>query len=171
MPQNLILTVIGDDKPGLVEALSQSVTAHQGNWLESRMSHMAGKFAGIVRVEVPDGEANALRHELERLAGLGLKVSVEGAGAAAEPVPAVRLELVGSDHPGIVRDISQILHQRGVNVEELNTACVDAPMSSEALFQANARLRLPSEVSMDDLRDDLEQVAQSLMVEIKLDDD
>ncbi len=171
MPQNLILTVIGDDKPGLVEALSQAVTSHQGNWLESRMSHMAGKFAGIVRVEVPEGEANPLRHELERLAELGLKVSVEGAGGKAQAMPPVRLELVGTDHPGIVRDISQILHKRGVNVEELNTACVDAPMSGESLFQANARLRLPDGVSMDTLRDDLEQVAQSLMVEIKLADD
>ena len=50
---DLVLTLIGPDRPGLVESLAKRVTAHGGNWVESRMAHLAGQFAGILRVEVP----------------------------------------------------------------------------------------------------------------------
>ena len=56
----LVLTVIGDDKPGLVESLSSVIADHQGNWLESSMSQLAGKFAGILKVSVNKDHAQAL---------------------------------------------------------------------------------------------------------------
>ena len=52
MTNFLVLTVISDDKPGVVETLAKTITEHGGNWLECRMSHLAGKFAGILRVSV-----------------------------------------------------------------------------------------------------------------------
>ncbi len=45
---DLVLTLIGPDRPGLVEAVAEPIAAHGGNWLESRMAHLAGQFAGIV---------------------------------------------------------------------------------------------------------------------------
>src|SRR3990167_11495407 len=50
---HLVLTVIAQDQPGLVERIAQCISEHGGNWLESRMSRMAGQFAGILRVDVP----------------------------------------------------------------------------------------------------------------------
>ena len=64
MTSNLVLTVIADDKPGLVESLSQTIAANSGNWLESSMSQLAGKFAGILRVSVADDRVNQLIEEL-----------------------------------------------------------------------------------------------------------
>ena len=52
MKTYLILTIIGEDKPGIVESLAEVIADHSGNWLESSMSHLAGKFAGILRVGV-----------------------------------------------------------------------------------------------------------------------
>ncbi len=54
-----ILTVLGDDRPGLVSALSAPISAHGGSWERSQMSRLAGKFAGIVLVAVPDARADA----------------------------------------------------------------------------------------------------------------
>lgn len=170
MAISLVLTVIGEDKPGLVEALSRTVTANGANWLESRMSHMAGKFAGIVRVSVPEENADALGRALAGLEGEGLKVVAEP-GVAEDPgrgFAPLTLELVGTDHPGIVRDISRVLARRGINVEELITECTAAPMSGERLFRATAQLRLPANVTVDELQRDLEEVAQSLMVDVSL---
>jgi glycine cleavage system regulatory protein len=166
----LVLTVIGDDKPGLVETLSRTVTDRGGNWLESRMSQMAGKFAGIVRVSAPETAVEGLIAALEELASRGLRVGCERS-ARAEPAASftpMRLALVGTDQPGIVRAISEALARHGVNVEELSTECSDAPMSGEPLFQATARLRLPPDLAADDLRQELEQVANSLMVDLTL---
>ncbi len=175
MATSLVLTVIGEDKPGLVELLSSTVTTHDGNWLESRMSRMAGKFAGIVRVEIPESSVAAFTAALASLAARGLKVTAEptatatATATAAVSHPALRLEVIGTDHPGIVRDIARALSGRNVNVEELSTECTSAPMSGEPLFRATARLRLPEGVSVEQVRRDLEQVAHSLMVDVTLD--
>lgn len=170
MTTYLVLTVIGDDKPGLVETLSRTVTDHGGNWLESRMSRMAGRFAGIVRVGAPEDSVAPLIGALEELESRGLRVGCERSGPTRpdERSTAVSLELVGADHPGIVRAVSEALARRGVNVEELSTECSDAPMSGESLFRATARLRLPSDLAVDDLRQELERVAQHLMVDLSL---
>ncbi len=172
MTTSMVLTMIGEDEPGLVETVARTVAAHQGNWLESRMSHMAGKFAGIARVEVPDDQAEALSDALAKLGARGLRVAVESSATSetGESFQSAHLELVGSDHPGIVRDISNALARCQVNIEELNTEIVGAPMSGEPLFRATARLRLPSGLTQEDLERELEKVAESLMVEVRLGD-
>jgi glycine cleavage system regulatory protein len=168
METYLVLTVIGDDRPGLVEALAETIAAHEGNWLESRMSHLAGKFAGLLRVSVPASRFEALRAALSGLEARGLSVVSAPGGEEAGASREVRLELVGTDHPGIVRDISTALAHRKVNVEELSTETVDAPMSGQPLFRAVARLHLPAEASVDELRGDLEAVADDLMVDVSI---
>lgn len=50
--KHLVITVIGQDRPGLVGALSDTVYQHKGNWLGSSMSKLAGQFAGILQVDI-----------------------------------------------------------------------------------------------------------------------
>lgn len=169
MSPHLVLTVIGPDRPGLVELLSSTIAEHGGNWLESRMARLAGKFAGIVEVQIEEGRRTALGTSLDGLSAHGLTVVVESSEAASvEETPLLRLELVGQDRPGIVRDVSRILAERGVNVEELETSCTSAPMSGEPLFRATAALRLPAALDAGALRRSLEALANDLMVEITL---
>ncbi len=169
---SLVLTAIGPDRPGLVGLLSNTIAAHGGNWLESRMAHMSGKFAGILRLSVPLEQADALTLALTGLAESGLKVTVEASEAdAAEPRRRIlKLELVGHDHPGIVRELSHALSAKGINVEELLTEVQSAAMSGEMLFRADARLRLPETMEVAELRQTLEDVADVLTVEISLED-
>ena len=167
MTTNLVLTAIGDDQPGLVESLSKAVAENGGNWLESSMSQLAGKFAGILRVSVADQEADALVAALEQLSGkLKLVIEKVDVEQSADKPKTVALSLVGNDRAGIVRDISHALAILAVNVEELNTECEPAPMSSEVLFKCKAILRVPAEVSLDQLRSALEELADDLMVEL-----
>ncbi len=167
---SLVLTVLGDDRPGLVESLARVVAEHGGNWVESRMAHLAGHFAGILRVEVDADRAEALAAALRALAASGLESIVHPDVATAAPLdrPLVRLDLVGQDRPGIVREISRVLAGQGVNVEELHTECVAAPTTGQSLFRASARLRLPGGVSEASLRAALEAVAADLMVDVDL---
>ena len=171
MRRSLVLTVIGDDKPGIVEQLSDHVLAAGANWEESRMARLAGKFAGILRISVDHEQAEALRARLTTL-NSGLTVVVEATGDEQEKaVRTVRLELLGNDHPGIVRDISRVLAQRDVNIEELETDVTSAPMSGDTLFRARAHLRTPSSLTLDRLRTRLEALAGELMVDLSLHDD
>ena len=167
-----ILTAIGDDRPGLVSALSAPISEHGASWERSQMSHLAGKFAGIVLVSVADSRLDALVADLTALESEGLQVAIERTGEADEaPSQRLNLELLGADHPGIVAEISASLAERHVSIEELSTDVRDAPMAGGTLFEANAVLNAPPTANTDDLRTMLEGLADELMVEIRLSDD
>jgi glycine cleavage system regulatory protein len=168
---SLTLTLIGRDRPGLVSSLSERVAAAGGNWLESRMARLAGQFAGILLVDVPEAGLDRLVADLEALAGEGLHATVErGLGEEAPaPYQTLLLDLVGQDHPGIVREIAEALAARRVNIEELTTRVVSGSFSGERLFEAEARLRVPAELPAVELRDALETLANELMVDLRLD--
>ncbi len=169
MRTSLVLTLIGDDRPGLVEQLSDRILATGANWEESRMARLAGKFAGLLRVSVDADRADALAAALAALEIGGLKVVVErSAHAEAGESRLINLEVVGHDRPGIVRDISRVLAQHQVNIEELESGVSSAPMSGEPLFRARASLRIPPGVSVDRLRGVLEALAGELMVDVAL---
>jgi glycine cleavage system regulatory protein len=172
MRTSLVLTLIGDDKPGIVEQLSERVLATRANWEESRMARLAGKFAGVLRVSVAADQADALttrRRELDA-GGLSVIVARSGEGPTATH-RAVRLELLGHDHPGIVRDISRALARHHVNIEELETDVTSAPMSGDSLFRARVTLGVPADVTVGQLRTVLEALAGELMVDLALNED
>jgi glycine cleavage system regulatory protein len=169
MQASLVMTVIGADRPGLVDSVAQLVADHGGNWLESRMSRLGGQFAGILRVSVPTEQRAALTDTLRDLEARGLRVVVHDDVAAPPATGELRLlEVVGHDRPGIVRQISRVLAERRVNVEELSSEVASAPMSGELLFKAKATLRLPESLSPDSLQQALEWIAADLIVEISL---
>ena len=168
----LILTVIGDDRPGLVSALSAPINEHGASWERSEMSRLAGKFAGIVLVAVAKAKLDALVADLEALAAEGLEVTVERTAEPAEQdSQRLQLELLGADHPGIVAEISASLADRHVSIEELSTDVRDAPMAGGTLFEARAVLSAPLAANTEELRSMLEGLADELMVEIRLSDD
>lgn len=167
-----IFTVVGDDRPGLVSALSAPISAHGASWEHSQMSRLGGKFAGIVLVTVADKRFDALAADLEALSAEGLQITLE---RTDEPVgresQRLHLELLGDDHPGIVAEISAALATQRVSIEELSTNVREAPMAGGMLFEAKALLDAPSTTSTDSLRSMLEGLAHELMVEIRLSDD
>jgi glycine cleavage system regulatory protein len=173
MPR-LVLTVIGDDRAGLVEALADAVSAHGGNWEQSQMAELAGQFAGIVVVSVPRERADELRAALGGLDGL-MEVSAhpgaDDAARAADGWPHLRIDLVGTDHPGIVRDVSAVLSRHGLSIESITTERRDAPMSGGQLFEAHILVRVPPGEDPSDVRDDLERVASEVFVDITIGQD
>ena len=172
MQRLLVMTVIGRDRPGLVDSVASLVAEHGGNWLESRMSRLGGHFAGILRVEVPSENELSLVAALKKLESHGLTVVVHPDQPKTFPTSARQsvLEIVGQDRPGIVREISHALASFGVNVEELRTECASAAMSGETLFKAHARLSLPEACDTTQIRQQLERIAADLIVDISLEE-
>ena len=164
----LVMTIIGPDRTGLVESVARVVADHGGNWLESRMCRLGGEFAGILRIELPVEKRQVLLDALQALQDRGLTVVVRPGEAAASATPGrqTKLEIVGHDRPGIVRQITHALARANVNVEEFSSECVSAPMSGETLFKAIARLQLPERCDLAALKKDLEKIAADLLVDI-----
>jgi glycine cleavage system regulatory protein len=164
-----ILTVVGDDRPGVVSTLSAPIVARGASWERSQMSRLGGKFAGIVLVAVAEDRLEALLADLAALEGEGLQVVVERTDEPVEDEAQVlHLDLLGADHPGIVAEISASLAERGISIDELSTDVRDAPMAGGTLFEAHAVLTAPPSTHTDALRSMLEGLADELMVEIRL---
>lgn len=171
MSRVLVLTVIGEDRPGLVEALAELIGRHNGSWDESRMARLAGHFAGVVQIHLPEEDAAELIAALPSLSDRGLSASVVDSDWSLTHVDhreTFELELVGQDRPGIVREISRALTSLGVSVQDLRTAVESAPMSGERLFRAQAELAPPADVDVEHIRAALEQLADDMMVELTM---
>jgi glycine cleavage system regulatory protein len=165
------LACVGDDRPGLVSALSAPISAHGASWERSQMARLAGKFAGVLLLEVADESAEALVADLTALEAIGLHITLERTDEpAAHPSVHLGLELIGADHPGIVAEISGALAAQRIGIEELSTYLREAPMAGGMLFEAHAVLEAPPQTSVEDLRSELEAIADELMVEIRLSD-
>src|SRR5687767_9480376 len=172
MLATLVMTVIGADRPGLVQMVAARVADHGGNWLESRMCRLGGQFAGILRVEVPRERRDELVNALRTLEVDGLRVIIHAEAGLKTGTPAegalATVELVGQDRPGILRSVSGVFAAHGVNVEELASERVNAPMDGGVLFQARATVFIPATVKLSAVRTDLEKIAADLMVDLKL---
>ena len=170
MRDNLVLTVVGADRTGLVQMLADRIAATGGNWEESRMARLAGQFAGILLVTIDAARGDELVSSLRKLDEAGLQVSVRRSDAPAS-VPAtirIKLELTAHDRPGIVRDVSAILADRSINVEELETEVASAAMSGDRMFTARAHLVASPQTSLADLRARLEALGGELMLDLAI---
>ena len=173
MHTHLVLTVIGPDRPGLVSALSDTIAAGGGNWLDSRMASLAGQFAGILLLDVASDRVEGLRAALQQLEVMGLRLMVEQSqvdAAAAHSGRVLKLDLIGQDRPGIVRDISRVLAEQRVSINEFHTERASASFSGESMFKATAVLRLPAGLDESALQRALESLANELMVDLELQD-
>lgn len=170
MQTSLVLTILGEDRQGLVNTLSQILQDHQANWSESRMVHLAGKFAGVLLVSLPETQLPLLHESLDALKAEGLQVVVEQSELSESAVnQTLKIELLGQDRPGIIHDISRQLAKLNVNIEELESEQRIASMSSEVLFYAQLALGLPEGVSPEAVQDSLEELSDQLMVDLSFD--
>ncbi|WP_109472339.1 glycine cleavage system protein R [Ornithinimicrobium cavernae] len=170
--RKLVVSVIADERPGLVAELASAVAEHGGNWLESQMGRLAGKFAGAVLIEVDSERVQALTTALQGLSEVGVvDVSAADSEAAAGPaVESVGLLVVGHDQPGIVREVTKALAAQGLSIEELHTSTSDAPMSGDRLFEAVAVVGLAEGQDLAAVRSSLDELSAELKLDIQIDD-
>jgi len=173
MQMEMVLTVMASDRPGIVELLADVVASYDGNWVDSAMSRLGGEFAGILRIEIEEGKVAGLEKALAALGEDGISISVRKnteVGVSIE-VPKGRkayFEVIGQDHKGIVRDVSKVLADNKVNVDELRTRVFDGSMTGEHMFSAEADIVLPDGLEMEQLCEQLEDLASDLMVDVKM---
>lgn len=164
----LILTVVGDDRAGLVAALAEVVTAHGGNWERSELAELAGTFAGIVEVSVPAESVEALTASLNELKGLLTIAAHAGSDATSRVWPLMSLTVLGNDRPGIVKEISGALSRHQLSIEHLSSKTIDTPMTGGRLFEATVTARIPQDADSLAIQADLEALAAEIQVDLTL---
>ena len=158
----LILTVMADDKPGIVERLSDVVVQHDGNWLDSRLAHMAGKFAGIIRIDSP--QTQSLTVALQALKNEGIFVDCQLAEGKLNDAKAHCIEITGHDRLGIVKEVTACLANLQVNILDFHSSCYQAAMSSETMFKAKLHIELSDE-NIEQLESSLEALSSELVID------
>lgn len=171
MNNSLLLSFVGTDRAGLTNDISNVIADCSGNWMESRLVELSGKFAGILLIQLPSDNIDKLKESLNNLPDSDLTWVIENVHSesnSTKPRRLMTLELVGNDRSGIVRDVTECLAKLNLNVEEMSSEFSDAPMSSEKLFKANIRVSTETDgTSCDDIQDALESLANELMIEIQ----
>lgn len=167
--QVLIITLLSDDQPGIVQQLAQVISDHQGNWLESRMAQLAGKFAGILKVTIDSSHTDALTQALKQLSGDGIQILIDNATEIEKTQGSMlTFELVGADRVGIVNEISQAFAAKNINIDEMETQCSSMPWSGEPLFEAKGKLLAPAGIDTEELLDQLDIIEEKLAVDITI---
>jgi glycine cleavage system regulatory protein len=161
----LVLTAVGEDRAGLVRSLADTVDAHGGNWETSELAELAGVFAGVILISVPDERVDALRTDLAGVPGLQVTPHV-GSDEPLRTGVQMEFSVLGNDHPGIVREISDTLARHRLTIDHLTTRTVDAPMSGGTLFQATVRVRPLDGADLDAAVVDLERLAGEIQVDL-----
>lgn len=166
--KQLVLTIIGKDKAGLVEKLATVVSAHNGNWMASNLSHLAGYFAGILQIEVAEQDLPALTSALEQITELDIRVQ-HGMSSSLNEQQHLKFVITGNDRPGIVRELSSVIKHKGTNIVHFESSKQSAPNWGVPLFNAVATVELPSTVSRDEVVKALEAIATDIVVDIETD--
>ena len=165
----LIISVFAEDRPRLIQAISDQVLAHEGNWLESSLSRLCGQFAGIVHIDVADENRAALLKSFAKLADQGILItehSSDGVVEESDTVNVVEIMVEANDRPGIIGEITRALGAANVNVDSLDTGCESASMAGYTLFRAHMMLAMPDDMNEDDLEEILEGVSDDLMISV-----
>lgn len=166
MTCSLVLTILGPDRTGIVNALADTITRHDGNWLESRMAKLAGQFAGVVRVECPAGNADALLAELKSPGIAGLTIhAVREESPEPDERSTLAVSVLGNDRPGIVRDLTKAIAAAGANVVELTTGLESAPMCGHPMFRARGMVSIPEAGGEAAVREAIESLGADLTVD------
>lgn len=171
MKTSIVITFIGEDRPGIVESISSIITQFNGEWVESRLANLSGKFTGILSVNLPNSDVDAAINHLETnpIDGIHLQVEKVINDQIKSKGKCINLELVGHDHPGIVHRVSSLLASNGVSVDSLESEIFDAPMTGEKLFKSNLSICIKDEDKLDEVCEALEQLGIELLVDIDVD--
>lgn len=168
MNQQLVFTVIAQDKPGIVTTIADLVNQHGGNWLDSRMSQLAGEFAGIVHIEIPLEKRSSLESALVALAAEDMIVMVKSSGESKNSDDKqINIEVLGNDRTGIVAEITKLFSKKDINIVEFDTSVNEAPVAGGMLFHADALISVAADVDLESLQDKLHDIADELTLDIE----
>ena len=168
----LVLTIIGRDRAGVVASLADVVRFHDGNWKRSELAEIAGTFAGVVVVEVGDDRVDELLTNLLVLREQGLHVTAQQVEepTAAPDAYEVRLRLTGDDRPGVVHEISTAISELGISISRLGTVTDVPGMDGGMQFEITVRLTVPVEADLDAVLDSIGGLATSLDIALHVEE-
>lgn len=172
MRENIVFTLTGKDRIGIVDEVTKLMLDLGGNVETSRMARLGGEFAILMLVSLPARQLARLEKASAALVAQGYKITTSQTERTyAEAHPGWRpfqIEVLGADHEGIVHNVAHYLSERGINIESMDAGTTSAPVTGTALFFMTALVAVPPELAGQTWESQLQDVARSLNVEIRV---
>ncbi|HGX92806.1 MAG TPA: glycine cleavage system protein R [Candidatus Tenderia sp.] len=155
-PNYLVVTAIGQDHPGIVRSFTKTITEHDCNIEDSRMSILGGEFAMILLLS---GHWNAIAKLETALARVGdslaLQISAKHTDQRqSQPsMLSYQVEVLSIDRPGIVHQTAEFFSRRQINIDNLSSDSYHAAHTGTPMFALTMMVNIPSDLSIADLRD------------------
>jgi len=172
MNKDIVLTLTGHDRVGIVKEITNVLVKHGGNVENSRMTRLGGEFAMLALVEVDEKDMSAFEADLQRLRDEGFQITIQQTEddhtkKFAGWLP-YQIEVLGADHEGIIYEIAQHLAGQGINFEDVETTTTPAPMSGTPLFKMQATVLVPPDMPFHKWSDALEEICDRLNVTVEV---
>jgi glycine cleavage system transcriptional repressor len=172
MCTNIVLSLTGTDRTGIVEDVTKLILNLGGNVETSRMARLGGEFAMLMLISMPADQLTSLNKSIQDLTGQGFMVTTtqteQTYAEAHDGWMPYQIEVLGADHEGIIHKVAYTLSQRGINIESMDTVTTQAPISGTPLFSMTALVVVPPSLTEQDWESALEDVGHDLHVDIKV---
>lgn len=165
MSKLLVISAIGDDRPGIVKSLSQTILDNGCNIEDSRMSVLGGAFAVIMLVS---GNWNTLAKLESTMQALGEELGLAITVRRTEPRQLARnqlpytVDVISLDHPGIVNQLATFFARRGINIQDMSTSSYSAAHTATPMFAVRMTIEVPSGEHIATLREDFLELCDQL---------
>ena len=165
MESLLVITALGEDKPGIVDKLTETVMTCHCNIIDSRMSVLGGEFAVLLMVAGKWNELTKLEDALGTTSeSLGLTIAckrTEKSKPSTNLMP-YTVEVISIDQPGIVHELASFFSNRDINIQELNTTQYAAAHTGTPMFALQLTANIAASHHIAGLRDEFLDFCETL---------
>ena len=167
--KHIIISALGPDRPGIVSKLSEVIMNSNSNISESRMIKLGGDFTMMILASVTEKNINSLIRNLNEITELTIEIHETNLGDDKVERAEASIVLSGTDNEGLVYSLTEKLAEHNINIIEMNTGIVNAPMSGSTLFLLNALVSYDKN-QLENLKKELIKLSNELDVDIVIED-
>lgn len=171
MSVELVITALGEDRPGIVDELSNVLSTHQLNIEDSRMSVLGGEFAILMLVSGASNSIDAFIDKIPELEGslrMKLQVKLTRKKPESENLAPYAVEVVSIDHPGIVHEIARFFSSRKINIVDLDTSRYAGAHTGTPMFALHMTVEIPAAEPIARLREEFINSCDALNLDAKI---
>lgn len=169
MPTDIVLTLTGPDRVGIVEEVTGVLLGLDANVGTSRMARLGGEFAILLQASIPAEKVERLDTAFAKLTDEGYRITTATAHAAkGGEWQTFRVEVYGADHEGIVHNIAAGLSKRGISIESAETGTTTAPVAGTPLFFMNAIVAVPTDLAQPEWTAEVREAADQANVDVTI---
>jgi len=168
MNQSLVITAIGEDRPGLVNELTEVLLNASLNVEDSRMSVLGGEFVVMLLVSGSETSIDSIKQQKDAMASslnLNLLIKPTTRRKTSDKHLSYHISVEGMDNPGIVHKLAHYLSQHNINIVNMQTESGHAPHTGTPIFTVNMQVDIPNELDLTQLENDFSALCDELSMD------